>query len=92
MKIQILILFFSISNLFSQQIVNSKKEAEIINIGSSIELFIYFFLLDSLNNTNLKMSEPAANGIILKFDKPWENPFLDYFIIINEERNIRITI
>lgn len=90
MKIQILILFFSFSNLFCQQIVNSKKEIEIINIGSRLELFIDYFLIDSLHNTKLKIQEPIDKGIVLQFDKPWEGPFSGYCTVINNGEKLQL--
>ena len=90
MKIQILLLFFSISNLFSQQIVNFNKEAEIISIGSRLELFIDYFLIDSLHNTKLKMYEPVDKGIVLKFNKPWEGPFSGYCTVIDNGEKLQL--
>ncbi len=90
MKIQILILFFAISNLFCQQIVNFNKEAEIINIGSKLELFIDNYLIDTLHNTHLKMHFPIDKGKVLEFDNPWEGPFSGYSTIIHYDGNYQL--
>ena len=90
MKIKILILFFSISNLFCQQIVNSNNETEIINIGSRLELFIDYFLIDSLHKTRLKIHEPVDKGIVLKFDQAWEGPFSGYCTVIDNGEKLQL--
>ena len=86
MKIPILLFFLSITSIFSQITDNHTFEndnSEIINIGSRLELFTDYFLIDSLHNTELRLHHPIDKGSVLKFDKPWEGPFSGYCTVID---------
>ena len=43
-----------------------------------------YFLIDKLLNTDLVLHEPRDEGIVLKFDNPWEGPFCGYCTIIQD--------
>ena len=47
-----------------------------IDIGSRLELFVDYFLIDSLDGANLKLHHPIPAGVAIKFDNPWEGEFL----------------
>jgi hypothetical protein len=84
----LLVLFFS-TIAFSQSqnklISNSKN----ISIGSRLELFADYFLIDTLINTSLKLHEPIDKGPVLKFNKPWEGQFSAYVTIIKDDEKFR---
>ncbi len=44
------------------------------DIGSRRELFDDRFLIDRLDNTQLKLHEPISGGVAIRIDKPWEGP------------------
>lgn len=58
--------------------------ADAIDIGSRRELFVDHFLIDKLNNTQLRLHEPHRDGIAFKFDKPWEGGFSCYATVIKD--------
>ena len=67
------LIFFSSCILnFSQNENFEKDNAEIINIGSRLEIFIDDYLIDTLKNINLKLHHPIDRGPVLYFDNPWE--------------------
>lgn len=62
----------------------NSDSSEIINIGSKLELFTDYFLIESLENISLKLHEPIDKGSVLNFDKPWEGPFCGYCTVIKD--------
>ena len=65
-------------------IIVVSNEAEIIDIGSRLELFTDYYLIDTLEETSLKLHNPIDKGSVFKFDKPWEGPFSGYCTVIKE--------
>ena len=55
-----------------------------IAIGDRRELFIDHHLIDKMNNTRLVLNRPRDEGVVLKFDKPWEGLFCGYCTIIKD--------
>ncbi|MEO5997705.1 MAG: hypothetical protein ABIN89_13280 [Chitinophagaceae bacterium] len=55
-----------------------------IALGSQREIFVDNFLLDKLDGTQIVLHTPHNEGIVLKFDKPWEGSFCGYCTIIKE--------
>ena len=47
-------------------------------------MFIDHFLIDQLIGTQLIMHRPIDEGLVLKFDKPWEGPFCGYCTVIKD--------
>ena len=69
---------------YSQDLNKLPDRTEVIDIGSRVEIFIDHFLIDTLNNTSLRLHEPIDKGSVLKFDKPWEGPFSGYCTVIKD--------
>lgn len=55
-----------------------------IDIGSRRELFVDHFLIDQMDNVQLVLNRPRDEGIVVKFDKPWEGPFCGYCTVIKD--------
>ncbi len=68
----------------NKKTVARKVKADIVNVGSRLELFIDSYLIDTLINTSLKLHEPVDKGIVMNFDKPWEGPFSAYCTVIKD--------
>ena len=58
--------------------------SEPINIESTRELFIDDFLIESLENAEIRLSTPRDEGPVHKFDKSWEGPFCGYSTVIKD--------
>ena len=71
---------FLILVLFSNLI----SASEPINIESRRELFIDDFLIESLENAEIRLSTPRDEGPVHKFDKSWEGPFCGYSTVIKD--------
>lgn len=64
--------------------------ADVINIGSRRELFVDRYLIDSMKGTELRLQHPHDEGIVLKFDEPWEGPFCAYVTVIHDGSKYRM--
>jgi len=77
-------------------IIKQKKEkifaesGEILNIGNRRELFVDNYLIHELINTQLILQKPKDEGIVFRFDKPWEGQHSAYFTIINTDNKYKM--
>jgi len=60
------------------------EETKPLEIGNQRELFVDDYLIDRLKGTELRLHHPVDEGIVLKFDKPWEGLFCGYCTIIKD--------
>ena len=58
---------------------------ETIHLGSNREIFIDDFLIESLKGVEIRLEKPRDEGIVHKFDKPWEGPFCGYSTVIKDK-------
>lgn len=56
-----------------------------IDVGSRLELFVDYFLIDTLEGTRLQLHTPIPGEKVLAFDQPWEGRFCGYVTILQEE-------
>ncbi|MCK5457384.1 MAG: hypothetical protein KAI45_09690 [Melioribacteraceae bacterium] len=84
-----MIVFYT-TQIFGQVNNVSSTDSEITNIGSRLELFTDYYLIDTLLNASLKLHEPIDKGSVLKFDKPWEGPFCGYSTVINNGEKFQL--
>ena len=63
---------------------------EVANIGSRRELFVDRFLIDGMADVSLVLNRPRDEGVVLKFDKPWEGLFCGYCTMIKTESGYRV--
>jgi len=61
-----------------------------IDIGSRRELFVDRLLIDRLDGARLELHSPRDEGVVLKFDQPWEGPFCAYCTVIREGDSFRL--
>lgn len=64
--------------------------AEVIQLGSRLELFVDHHLVDEMNGTTLRLQEPKLVGVALSFDKPWEGSFCGYPTVIHDGELYRL--
>jgi hypothetical protein len=55
-----------------------------VEIGDRREIFVDNYLIDKLNDAAIKLHNPHNEGVVLKFDKPWEGNFSAYCTIIKD--------
>lgn len=61
-----------------------------IDIGSRRELFVDHHLIEKLDACRLDLARPRDEGVVLKFDQPWEGPFCGYCTVINDGDRFRV--
>lgn len=61
---------------------SSRSNNSICNIGSDLELLIDPYLISAMRGTELKLGEPIEAGTVLKFDRPYEGPFVNYISVL----------
>ncbi len=61
-----------------------------IELGSRRELFVDATLIDRLDNVRLELGRPRDEGVVLRFDKPWEGPFCGYCTVLHEGPRYRL--
>jgi len=60
------------------------SDTKAIELGSRRELFVDNFLIDKLENVRLVLNRPRDEGVVIKFDKPWEGLFCGYATAIKD--------
>ena len=65
MKMAIIVILFCSIQIFGQANNISSTDLEIINIGSRLELFTDYYLIDTLIDASLKPHEPIDKGSVL---------------------------
>lgn len=55
-----------------------------LDLGNRREIFVDNYLIDRLDNVNLRLHPPHNEGAVLQFDKPWEGNFSGYCTIIRD--------
>ncbi|MEA1951500.1 MAG: hypothetical protein U9N87_08950, partial [Planctomycetota bacterium] len=86
-----LFVLFTLSIVISLPISSSTAgAADTIDLGSRRELFVDHFLIDKLEGAALALNRPKDEGVVLKFDKPWEGPFAGYVTILRDGDKYRM--
>ncbi len=65
-------------------------EAPLVEIGARRELFVDHHVIDVLHGVQLVLHAPRDEGIVLRFDQPWEGPFCGYCTVIRDEDTYRL--
>jgi hypothetical protein len=61
-----------------------------IDLGARRELFLDSFLVDQLTGITLVLERPRDEGIVLRFDRPWEGRFCGYATVIHDGPRFRL--
>lgn len=61
-----------------------RKMAEPVVIGGRLELFVDRALVDRMEGTDLRLSQPINMGPVLAFDAPWDGKFSGYITVIQD--------
>ena len=61
-----------------------------LDIGTRRELFADQYLIDTLRDVRLVLHTPRDEGIVVRFDQPWEGPFCGYCTVIQDGPTYRL--
>ncbi len=67
-----------------------EKPESPLQTGTRLELFVDDYLIESLENAELRLQTPIDEGPVIYFDKPWEGFFSAYTTIIKEGDKYRM--
>lgn len=76
--------FLAIS-LLAQTPNFSLQQEEAIVVDTQRQLFVDHYLIDRLDQVELRLHEPRDEGAVMYFDNPWEGQFSGYCTIIKEK-------
>ncbi len=79
-----LIIALTVNCIFTKSIHTAARQISLPELDSKLELFVDNYLIDRMENTQLRLREPHPAGIVLKFDKPWEGRYTGYVTIIKD--------
>jgi hypothetical protein len=65
------------------------QDQEPVAIGSRLELFTDDLLIGKLDGCSLKLHEPHAANVALRFDAPWEGAFSGYVTVLHDGGRFR---
>ena len=54
----------------------------VVELGSRRELFVDRFLIDRLTGAALTLERPRDEGVVVRFDRPWEGAFCGYATVL----------
>ena len=61
-----------------------------LQLGSNRELFVDQYLIEKLNNVTRELHSPHNEGVVLKFDNPWEGNFCGYSTVIKDGTQFKL--
>ncbi|MBI5760803.1 MAG: hypothetical protein HZA46_19965 [Planctomycetales bacterium] len=61
-----------------------------IELGSRRELFVDHHLIEKVDGCRLELARPRDEGVVLKFDQPWEGQFCGYCTVIKDGDRFRV--
>lgn len=60
------------------------------HIGSRLELFVDYYLIERLDGVSLRLHEPQAQEVVFSFDAPWEGSGSAYVTVFEDEGHYRM--
>ena len=70
--------------------VTAAQAATPLAIGHRRELFVDRYLVERLEGARLELHEPRDEGVVLRFEQPWEGPFCAYCTVIHDGERYRL--
>jgi len=67
-----------------------EKNNEILELGTRRELFIDHYLIDRLENAQLRLHPPRPAEKVLTLELPWEGQYCGYFTVIKDDEQYRM--
>ncbi len=58
--------------------------ADVLSLGSQRELFVDHYLIEKMDNAQLKLHEPLRENVAIKFDQPWEGGYSAYITVFQD--------
>lgn len=79
-----------VRSMFVGFAVVASLHAQPMELGNRLELFVDHALIESLENTTLKLGLPQPREVALRFDQPWEMPFAGALSVMKDGDTYRM--
>jgi hypothetical protein len=63
---------------------------KVLDLGARRELFVDAYLIERFTGVQLTLERPRDEGVVLRFDKPWEGLFCGYATVIRDGDRYRL--
>lgn len=70
--------------------VADESSPQAVSIGDRRELFVDRFLVQRLDGAELRLHTPQPREVVVKYDRPWEGPFVGYITVIQDDDRLRM--
>lgn len=67
----------------------ARADDSVLDLGSRRELLVSRYLIDKMTGTSLVLHEPRDEGIVLRFDQPWEGLHSGYCTVLRDGKKLR---
>jgi len=71
--------------LLSSSTALAETTSDVLDLGSQRELFVDSHLIEKLDRVQLRLHEPRDEGVVMKFDEPWEGIHCGYCTVLEDE-------
>ena len=78
----ILTVILALAPIFAYITPRDITASEPLDIGSKRELFVDDYLIDKLDGARLVLEKPRNEGVVFKYDKPWEGRYSGYGVFM----------
>ena len=68
----------------------NSNDFQALEIYSMLEMFVDYYLIDKMQNVELKLHHPQPAEIVIKFDKPWEGRYCGYVTVMKDDGVFRM--
>lgn len=65
-------------------------QAAPLEVGNRLQLFVDHALIESMNNTQLRLHSPERREVVFTFDAPWEGPESGYVTVMADDGQYRL--
>ena len=65
------------------------NDADLIELGARRELFVDDYLIERIDNAQLRLHEPVPRNVAIEHDAPWEGNTSGYHTIFKDGRLFR---
>ncbi len=61
-----------------------------LQLGTKLEPFIDSYLIDQISGLHLQLKDPVDQGMVMRFDAPWEGRFSAYATVLHDKDRYRL--
>jgi len=79
-----------IQSAMADKVSAADPKTAAIDLGSKLELFVDYYLIDRLEGAYLKLHSPKPTEVVLQFNRSWEGGNSAYFTVIKDDATYRM--